>query len=108
MFVLSEKPIWTGFEMSDYFNADGEPLMSGVDMMRDGYYSDEYDVDRFYDLAAGGWEPEPVDPSVCEHGNGGLPEGAGFDCDDCGELYHGPRMRPESEWAAGGFWTYGE
>lgn len=94
--------------MYGYQNAEGEPMMSGVDYMREGAYADEYDVDDFYN-AGGGWEPDPTDPSECQHHDGSLPEGAGFDCDHCGELYHGPRFDPEPNTGeAWRFWTYGD
>jgi hypothetical protein len=89
--------------MSEFFNADGEPMMDGVSMMREGYYHDEYDVDTYYDNA-GGWEPDPLDPSDCDHGDGSYPEGAGFDCDKCESLILGPRTRPgvSHEWDESG------
>ena len=93
--------------MSEFFNADGEPMMDGVSMMREGYYHDEFDVDDYYDRD-GGWEPEPEDPATCSHGDGSFPEGAGFDCDRCESLLLGPRTMPgvHSEWdEVGDFFT---
>ena len=91
---------------SEFFNADGEPMMDGVSMMREGYYHNEFDVDDYYDRD-GGWEPEPLDPSVCSHGDGSFPEGAGFDCDNCESLLQGPRTEPNEDdyWGTGDFFS---
>lgn len=102
--------------MYSYQNAEGEPMMSGVDYMREGAYADEanyeYALDTEYGVDrhdAGGWEPDPNAPEDCEHGNGSFPEGAGFNCDDCDTTFIGPRTMPgvDDYWQTGDFWTYG-
>lgn len=78
-----------------FFNEVGEPLMDGAAMRTEMYYDSmgEYDPD-YYLSSWDDYDDEYAEPTTCAHGDGSYPEGAGFDCDNCGELLLGPRTAP--------------
>ncbi len=108
MLSASEKQKVGGVGMYGYTNEDGEPIMDGVAYRFEQQLDMDsmYDEGDYYDRLDRGYydEPDPLDPSECEHGNGSFPEGAGFDCRDCEGLLQGPRTEPFPEAGWGQDW----